>query len=260
MFKHSDAMHTKQPFDACRSRGLGAFTLIELLVVIAIIAILAAMLLPALAKSKSQAVQTKCLSNLKQLNLAMLQYCADNHDTTPNSNTVAAGDTSGVEASMGIWWYYKELVKTYVGINRPASSNDFVTQCPMDRGWIGVSTYWVNPFWPYANLDYGSYVYNGCDNDDGTGYNMNNVALSHVRHPVRTWLMAEWPIQWAYSWHYSLTGQQNISYDNALVNCSFVDGHAVATKVYYNANDGAAPISYPTPEIPSIYTYQNAPD
>src|SRR5271170_4927414 len=103
-------------------RCVGAFTLIELLVVIAIIAILAAMLLPALSKAKAAAVQTKCLSNLKQINLAMLQYCADNHDTTPNSDTVAAGDTTGEESSMGIWWYYKELVKRYAGIKGPASS------------------------------------------------------------------------------------------------------------------------------------------
>ncbi|HZM04064.1 MAG TPA: type II secretion system protein [Candidatus Saccharimonadales bacterium] len=237
-----------------------AFTLIELLVVIAIIAILASMLLPALARSKSAAVQSKCLGNLKQLNLAMTMYCADNHDRTPNSNTVAAGDTSGVEASMGIWWYYKELDKSYAGIKGPATSNDIVFQCPMDRGWKGVSAYWVNPLWTYANLDYGSYVYNGCDSDDGTGYNINNVILSTVGHPARTWMMAEWPIQWAYSWHHSLTGMQNISYNNALVNMSFVDGHAGATKVYFNVVDGVLPVSYPTRDIPSTYNYQNAPD
>ena len=51
--------------------------------VIAIIAILAALLLPALAKAKAKAVQTQCLSNLKQLNLAMVMYAGDNRDKTP---------------------------------------------------------------------------------------------------------------------------------------------------------------------------------
>ncbi|HEV7926295.1 MAG TPA: type II secretion system protein [Verrucomicrobiae bacterium] len=242
-----------------RRGGRMAFTLIELLVVIAVIAILAAMLLPALSKAKASAVQTKCLNNLKEINLAMVMYCGDSHDTTPGPNTAPLYDPFDEVGSGGIWWWYKELVKGYVGISQ-SSSNDFVFQCPMDRGWKGVSTYWVNPLYTYLNLDYGSYNYNGINNTTPSTNNLLNIKLTEVRHPTRTWLMAEWCFTWAYSWHNSLTGENNVSYNNAIANVSFVDGHASYIKAYYKTADGTAPFAYPTDEIPGSCGYQNAPD
>jgi len=134
-----------------RNRG---FTLIELLVVIAIIAILAAILFPVFAKAREKARQASCLSNVKQIALAMLQYAQDYDECMPKNATYNSG-TLTYEA-----WY--------LGPTAAYTKNNQIFNCPSAKTRI---------------YGYSQYL--------GQGYGGAGASLGDIRYPAMTIMIAD---------------------------------------------------------------------
>jgi prepilin-type N-terminal cleavage/methylation domain-containing protein/prepilin-type processing-associated H-X9-DG protein len=183
-----------------------AFTLLELLIVIAIIGILAALLLPALTRSKDKARTTQCASNLRQLGLGMAMYFGDNDDKYP-------------------FITYETQYRQYSALAASVANSTQVFICPSAHGRMSVADYPdVKPFCTITNQN-GSWVteYKFNDNPRLTGTalrpgihvgNTNSVSVGSLASTAFAVALdgADWAARHA--------GQMKI-------NMGFLDGHVI---------------------------------
>jgi prepilin-type N-terminal cleavage/methylation domain-containing protein len=156
--------------------GRRAFTLIELLVVIAVIAVLAAMLLPALGRAKAKAQLANCLSNLKQLGFTFNMYTSDNREGFPYS---------GRDWPQMPFVDLLKLLDPYISTNNRA-----FFRCPADRG-LGFNFQWVIENGSGAGITTNqllfpcSYYYYYQFYNDDTGSELQLRKTPEVRFPPR---------------------------------------------------------------------------
>lgn len=181
------------------SRFSCGFTLIELLVVIAIIAILAAMLLPALAAAKARALQTQCISNLKQLGTGMMLYVGDYNDCLPGE----ASNAAGWQPYDWIYWRTNDLADPLDQIQNSlivsqlgTARNTAIFRCPADQNnaWRisqGNAGYWYS----YSMNGTGKITVNGITADHGMSSSLGNppFKLGNIRNAANKIMLAEEP-------------------------------------------------------------------
>ena len=235
-----------------RSGTLG-FTLIELLVVIAIIAILAAILFPVFAKAREKARATSCLSNEKQLGLAILQYSQDNDEYMVMAWHGGGGyqPTDNRPASLKYKWM--DSIYPYVKSVGAYTCPDFVDDFHKGAtgNYIPLDQLTSVP----DNTHYGSYSLNAAywdSNTMGGGCTSpgasNNVKLAELQHPSTTAWIADGEGSYQFDWptnnptpvkigDMTAEGSGNdddgsfVSRHTQTVNVIWCDGHAKAMRV-----------------------------
>jgi prepilin-type N-terminal cleavage/methylation domain-containing protein/prepilin-type processing-associated H-X9-DG protein len=140
----------------CRGRGRGAFTLVELLVVIGIIALLIGILMPALSGARRSANNAKCMSNMRQLGLALRMYCEAYKGHMPYTAIRPQNyDVFGQSFTNDevFWWVRIQLDGYLPGIDDP-STNKTIAQCPADERPFTPSSY-TGPRGEWFRCSYG---------------------------------------------------------------------------------------------------------
>jgi prepilin-type N-terminal cleavage/methylation domain-containing protein len=222
-----ESLHREKPeFEGRRLVRSAAFTLIELLVVIAIIAILAAMLLPALSRAKAKALQANCISNLRQMGVAFQFYADQNKDLFPNYTGLHANGSLADPmnpADRSLMWF--EQLRVLVSSANQVS-NFVCWQCPAAIPII--SRYLAaNPGLTYTGdlLSYG-YNYSNLGNDFPTYGTHMRITFGMLRKPAECIVVAD-----------SLSERQISRVGNSLYN-GVAWGAVIAPKDYYNGNTG----------------------
>lgn len=195
--------------------------MIELLVVIAIIAILAAILFPVFAKAREKARQTSCLSNQKQISLAVLQYCQDYDESFPIIRQVFAAAGSNVDWRSEIMPY----IKSTQVFGCPSNPNSGQTNYYGDCGGANPPPPGVARF--NTDISYAWATIGGNGVEDGFSYGNNEPSptLSAVQFPATTIMVTEstgnCTDNCAWCWY-------NDYCHTAMSNYSLLDGHAKA--------------------------------